>query len=244
MVHAQADDIPAGLADDGAGLAKHARRVADGGGQTGKRDGVALGLRRPLQVAPKLLAILELGEAPAIDGVHRNPAAVRLLDADDAVARHRRAALAEMQADPGREPAAAHIEPRAFAVDDPAPGGGGLLLGGLQSREDRLEHLRRGHPAPADAFEQFVLAAHGEAVERGPQRYILQRLAGRLEGLRHRNAAEAGEFFLLRLPNVASDRRAGAAGDGQRSPVGRHHRLSAADDLHHVAVRQRRAQRP
>ena len=37
VVHAQVDDVAAGLADDGADLAQHAGRVADGGGEAGPR---------------------------------------------------------------------------------------------------------------------------------------------------------------------------------------------------------------
>src|SRR3954447_17274359 len=68
VVHAQVDDVAAGLADDGADLAQHARGVADGGGEAGAGDGVALRLGSPLQVAPELLAVLVFGQLLAVDG--------------------------------------------------------------------------------------------------------------------------------------------------------------------------------
>ena len=52
VAHIDADDIAAGLADDGAGLAEHAGRIAHRGVQAGVRKGAALGFRRPLQIAP------------------------------------------------------------------------------------------------------------------------------------------------------------------------------------------------
>src|SRR5262245_21440290 len=65
--HVDGDDIAAGLADDGAGLPQHARRVTDGGVQAALRDGVALGFGRPLQVPPAVLLVLEGGQLSAVD---------------------------------------------------------------------------------------------------------------------------------------------------------------------------------
>src|SRR5579859_3011698 len=44
VAHVDPDDVAAGLADDRAGLAHHAGRVADGGVQAGVGEGVALRL--------------------------------------------------------------------------------------------------------------------------------------------------------------------------------------------------------
>src|SRR4030095_10395450 len=117
-----------GLADDRADLAQHAGRVADGGGEARAGDGVAFGLRRPLQVAPELLAFLIFGERLTIDRVDGQPAAVTLQDADDTVAGQRRAALAELGGDARRQAAAADVEPRRLAFLDVAGRGGGCGL--------------------------------------------------------------------------------------------------------------------
>lgn len=93
------------------------------------------------QVAPELLAVLVLGQFLAVDGVDGQAAAVRLDDADDAVAGDGRAALAEVDGDAGGQAAAADIEPGGLALLDVAARGGGLALGGLEAGEHRLQHL-------------------------------------------------------------------------------------------------------
>ena len=52
MAHVDAHDIAAGFADHRAGLAQNAGAVVDGGPKAAFGDGVAFGLRRPVQVLP------------------------------------------------------------------------------------------------------------------------------------------------------------------------------------------------
>ena len=213
--------------------------------QPGAGDGVALGLGRPLQVAP---------DAPR--GPRTRPGCSqsmvwtvrpwpRLEDADDAVARHRRAAVAEVDADAGASGrrrarrAARPCRPRcgcgAAAASRSAAFRPGNTVSSTWAGVDA---------AAADGVEQLVLGGDGEAVQRRAQRDVLRAPCRRASKAWSTVARpRLLELLPLGLADVAADGRAGAAGDGQRAPVRRHDRLGAADDLDHVAVLQRRAQR-
>ena len=194
-----------------------------------------------MQVAPDLFAVLVFGQGGAVDRMHRQTAAFRVQDADDPIAGDRTATRREMQGHALGQPAAAHIEARACPAFDPPLSGGGVAVGGFQAREDDVQHLGRGDTTAADGFEQVVLGSGGEPVQGRAQGDVSPLLAGPLEGLVHRGAAQTDELVLLALADMPADGRPGPARDGERTPVRRHDGFGAANDLHHVAVLQQGA---
>ena len=126
MVHPQADNVAAGLADHRTDLAQHTRCVADGGGEPGPGNGVSLGLRRPLQVAPEFLAVFEFGQFLTVNGMGHQALALILQDTDNTIAGYGRATRGEVQGQAGLEPGTSHIEACVLGVLNVAARGGRL----------------------------------------------------------------------------------------------------------------------
>ena len=148
-----------------------------------------------------------------------------------------------MQRNPGRQAAAAHIEPGAHPVLDPPARRRGGLFALLHAGKERVQRLSRRHASATDGVEQLVLGGDAEAIERRAEGDGAAGLAGAFEGLVDGGATETDELLLLGLADVAADGRTGAAGDGQRAPFRMRGRRRAADHLDHVAIGQRVAQR-
>ncbi len=247
VVHAQADDVAAGLADDRAGLAEHAGRVEDGGRAACACETVSsLGLRRPLQVAPEVVAVLELGEPRAVDRVHDEPLAAGLSDADDAVARHRLAAFGRSAARrlasarrrgrrAGRRRRPRCLRRAAALALARSPSGPGRRASSTWPGVTR--------PRPT-ASKSSVLGGGGEPLERRPQRDARAcdlPARSKVWSIEARPRRMNSSFSVWRMwrriaerarPVTASERQSGCAGG-----------LGAAHHLHHVAVGERGAQR-
>ena len=213
--------------------------------QAGAGDGVALGLRRPLQVAPDApRRSSNSASVCAVDGVDG-----QALASGSRMPTMRSPGTGEQQSpkwmrDAGRQAAAAHEEPGALAVLDAAGGAvAAFALGpsgpgtrspapgparrgrGRRPRTARPRWRRRSGPAPAAA--------------RRPCAILPAALEGLVEVARPRRVNSS--FSVWRMwrrmaerarPVTVSERQSGGTS-----------RLGAADHLDHVAVLQRRAQR-
>ena len=207
----EVEDVRLGRAEDVGDGGQRAGLVLDDDGEAG---GAALGLAVPAQVHPVVI-LLHL-QRSAVDGVDldRLPGAAH---ADDAVAGHGMAAIAQIIGDAGGEAADRHgfMLARMGFLHPLRAGGAG---------DQRLHHFMVEHAVGGDGDHQRGAIVELEALERRGQRLVAQFLGeiGR----------EAADDFLIEflaqldflaallLADEAADGGARLARDGEGEPAG------------------------